>query len=65
MLCMLLPSADGGSISWHLSRLLTTQHFSGMPGSVHLERLLGIGAVVLGGIAIIACICAGPLTCPG
>jgi hypothetical protein len=61
MLCMLLPSPlDGGSISWHLSRLLTpSQAGRGMAGSVHLERLLGLGAVLLGGIAIIVCVCAG------
>lgn len=66
MLCMLLPSPlDGGSISWHLSRLLTPPQGSGMAGSVHLERLLGLGAVLLGGIAIIVCVCAGALPCMG
>lgn len=62
MLCMLLPSRlDGASISWHLSRLLTPPQVGKMAGSVHLERLLGLGAVLLGGIAIIVCVCAGVL----
>lgn len=59
MLCMLSPSLDGG-LSWHIiSRQLLTPKQVDMPSSIHLERLLGIGAVLLGLIAIVACIVAG------
>lgn len=63
MLCMLSPSLDGG-LSLHISRLLLTPKQVDMPSSIHLERLLGIGAVLLGLIAIVACIVAGELGKP-